>query len=242
MLATNHLGPFLLTNLLRDQLSGGGRVITVSAPSGTHVDVDRLLNRAEVGEGEALGTPRLDDRDRLEPGLDVDVGWGSGRHDQLDVGDADRGDVADEGGAAFLVEIADVMGGVAGRVGDSHAEHVLVACERLHVGLGNRHDLAPETLHLIAVEPPDLDQRQLGELARQVHRDLARERHVLRAPLAAQRLAAHAETLAHREQDAQLSWSHFEIGDLEITQRITGQIDLYGKKEIGDQQPNGHQR
>jgi len=33
MLATNHLGPFLLTNLLRDQLVGRGRVITVSAPS-----------------------------------------------------------------------------------------------------------------------------------------------------------------------------------------------------------------
>src|SRR2546426_2085540 len=45
MLATNHLGPFLLTNLLRDRLSGGGRVITVSAPSGTHVDIDRLLDR-----------------------------------------------------------------------------------------------------------------------------------------------------------------------------------------------------
>ena len=45
MLATNHLGPFLLTNLLRDRMSGGGRVITVSAPSGTDVDIDRLLDR-----------------------------------------------------------------------------------------------------------------------------------------------------------------------------------------------------
>ena len=45
MLATNHLGPFLLTNLLRDRLAGGGRVITVTAPSGTHVDIDRLLDR-----------------------------------------------------------------------------------------------------------------------------------------------------------------------------------------------------
>ena len=44
MLATNYLGPFLLTNLLRDRLSGG-RVITVTAPSTTHVDLDRLLDR-----------------------------------------------------------------------------------------------------------------------------------------------------------------------------------------------------
>lgn len=45
MLATNHLGPFLLTNLLRDRLLRGGRVITVTAPSTTRVDVDRLLDR-----------------------------------------------------------------------------------------------------------------------------------------------------------------------------------------------------
>src|SRR5690349_23681791 len=45
MLATNYLGPFLLTNLLRDRLGGGGRVIIVTAPSTTHVDMDRLLDR-----------------------------------------------------------------------------------------------------------------------------------------------------------------------------------------------------
>src|SRR6267143_3692015 len=43
MLATNHLGPFMLTNLLRDRLIGGGRVITVTAPSTTRVDIDQLL-------------------------------------------------------------------------------------------------------------------------------------------------------------------------------------------------------
>jgi NAD(P)-dependent dehydrogenase (short-subunit alcohol dehydrogenase family) len=45
MLATNHLGPFLLTNLLRDRLVGGGRVITVAAPSSTRVDLAHLQER-----------------------------------------------------------------------------------------------------------------------------------------------------------------------------------------------------
>ena len=44
MLATNHLGPFLLTNLLRDQMAGGSRVITVTAPSGTRVDIEQLVS------------------------------------------------------------------------------------------------------------------------------------------------------------------------------------------------------
>jgi NAD(P)-dependent dehydrogenase (short-subunit alcohol dehydrogenase family) len=46
MLATNHLGPFLLTNLLRDQLIGRGRVITVTAPSSTRIDLDQLMVRS----------------------------------------------------------------------------------------------------------------------------------------------------------------------------------------------------
>src|SRR5467141_200710 len=58
MLATNHLGPFLLTNLLRDRLSGGGRVITVSAPSGTQVDVDRLLARDRFGAFHSFGATK----------------------------------------------------------------------------------------------------------------------------------------------------------------------------------------
>src|SRR6202162_2029620 len=48
MLATNHLGPFLLTNLLRDQLVGRGRVIVVTAPSSTRGDLDRLMVKASI--------------------------------------------------------------------------------------------------------------------------------------------------------------------------------------------------
>jgi NAD(P)-dependent dehydrogenase (short-subunit alcohol dehydrogenase family) len=45
MLATNYFGPFLLTNLLRDRLLGGGRVITVTAPANTRVDMERLFSK-----------------------------------------------------------------------------------------------------------------------------------------------------------------------------------------------------
>ena len=45
MAATNHLGPFLLTNLLRDRLVGGGRVLVVAAPSTTRFKAGELLHR-----------------------------------------------------------------------------------------------------------------------------------------------------------------------------------------------------
>ena len=58
MLATNHLGPFLLTNLLRDQLVGRGRVITVSAPSSTHVDLARLMKKERFSPMHVFGATK----------------------------------------------------------------------------------------------------------------------------------------------------------------------------------------
>jgi NAD(P)-dependent dehydrogenase (short-subunit alcohol dehydrogenase family) len=58
MLATNHLGPFLLTNLLRDRLVGRGRVINVTAPSSTRVDLDQLMDKSKFGALETFGATK----------------------------------------------------------------------------------------------------------------------------------------------------------------------------------------
>jgi retinol dehydrogenase-12 len=58
MLATNHLGPFLLTNLLRDQLAGRGRVITVTAPSSTRVDIDQLMDKKKFKALDTFGATK----------------------------------------------------------------------------------------------------------------------------------------------------------------------------------------
>jgi NAD(P)-dependent dehydrogenase (short-subunit alcohol dehydrogenase family) len=58
MLATNYLGPFLLTNLLRDRLLGGGRVITVTAPSTTRVDMERLFSKENFDPLHTFGATK----------------------------------------------------------------------------------------------------------------------------------------------------------------------------------------
>ncbi len=58
MLATNHLGPFLLTNLLRDQMAGGSRVITVTAPSGTRVEIEHLLSKDHFSALRTFGATK----------------------------------------------------------------------------------------------------------------------------------------------------------------------------------------
>ena len=58
MLATNHLGPFLLTNLLRDSLAGAGRVITITAPSSTRVDMDQLTSKDQFRALRTFGATK----------------------------------------------------------------------------------------------------------------------------------------------------------------------------------------
>ncbi len=58
MFATNHLGPFLLTNLLRDRLRDGGRVITVTTPSTTKLDLERVLDRHRFNPTYSFGASK----------------------------------------------------------------------------------------------------------------------------------------------------------------------------------------
>src|SRR3989442_13820841 len=53
MLATNHLGPFPLTNLLPDRLAGTGRVITATPPPSARVDMKKRLEKKRF---KPLGT------------------------------------------------------------------------------------------------------------------------------------------------------------------------------------------
>ena len=60
MFATNHLGPFLLTNLLMSSLkaAASARVITVSAPSSTELNFDDLQGVREFGSYHAFGASK----------------------------------------------------------------------------------------------------------------------------------------------------------------------------------------
>ena len=61
MFATNHLGPFLLTNLLLDQLKAAGRarIINVTAPSTTRLNFDDLQGERDFNALSAFGASKM---------------------------------------------------------------------------------------------------------------------------------------------------------------------------------------
>jgi NAD(P)-dependent dehydrogenase (short-subunit alcohol dehydrogenase family) len=61
MFATNHLGPFLLTNLLLDRLATGApsRVINVTAPSTSKLDFDDLQGERQFSALTAFGRSKM---------------------------------------------------------------------------------------------------------------------------------------------------------------------------------------
>jgi NAD(P)-dependent dehydrogenase (short-subunit alcohol dehydrogenase family) len=61
MFATNHLAPFLLTNLLLPQLqaSGAGRVLTIAAPSNSKLDFDNLQGEKKFSALDAFGATKM---------------------------------------------------------------------------------------------------------------------------------------------------------------------------------------
>ena len=61
MFATNHIGPFLLTNLLLDQLKSStpARVLVVTAPSTTPLDFDNLQGDKRFSSLQAFGVTKM---------------------------------------------------------------------------------------------------------------------------------------------------------------------------------------
>jgi NAD(P)-dependent dehydrogenase (short-subunit alcohol dehydrogenase family) len=61
MFATNHLGPFLLTNLLLDHLkaTAGARILTVTAPSSTPLDFEDLQGEKRFQPWTAFGASKM---------------------------------------------------------------------------------------------------------------------------------------------------------------------------------------
>jgi hypothetical protein len=113
------------------------------------------------------------------PRFDVDV-WRRCRWKDVPVIDPDASGVADKRHAAWLIEVADVMRRVTGRV--SHIERATARPDVLAPGydhdvlFGDCGNLAPQLVHAIAVESCRARQqlRRIGEMRRSplVHHDL----------------------------------------------------------------------
>ena len=108
----------------------------------------------EVGHGEPLRPPAQQLLDRGVPSLDVDIRRRGGRDGQGLGLDSDAAHISHE--SRPPMQIGDVVGGVTGRVGDFEAavEEPLASAEDAQIRLGHRENLAPEALHVVAVQPP----------------------------------------------------------------------------------------
>src|SRR3954465_7081383 len=106
-----------------------------------------VLDRPEVRQAETQWLPVPDRLQRALPGLDVDVGRRGGGQRELEGRHAHARHVAHERPAGRLMQVADVMRGVPGRVRDRERalDVSLAAAQHAQVGLRHRHDLAPET-------------------------------------------------------------------------------------------------
>ena len=108
---------------------------------------------AEVGQAEPLREPIRDRLERALPRLDVDVRRRRRRHRELVRRDAHAGHVPDVGVAGRLVEVGHVVARVARDVGDAKSLDLLPAAQRDDVGGRHGQHLAPEALHVVAVQP-----------------------------------------------------------------------------------------
>ena len=111
-----------------------------------------VLEAAGVGQAQGGRAAALDQVDRREPELHVDVGRRRRREGEIARRDAHAGDVAGVGLARVGIEVGHVVGRVARRVLDLEPLDRLTAGERGHVPLGHRRDLAPEAVHVVPVE------------------------------------------------------------------------------------------
>ena len=110
-----------------------------------------VLVGAEVGDGEAARAPVFEQLERGAPRLQVDVGRRRRREHRPAV-DAHAGHVARERAAARLVQVGDVVGGVARRVGHAERPEPLAAVQHAQALGRDRQHLAPQPLHLLAIQ------------------------------------------------------------------------------------------
>ena len=115
----------------------------------------RIVYRPEVGHEDCRRRPGLDPRHAVAPRLDVDVGRWRRRQNVAAV-DADPSGITDERDSARSIEVAHVVGCVAGRIRDVERPaarvHPLASGQRLDVALRYGGELSPEAVHVIAVE------------------------------------------------------------------------------------------